>query len=87
MVSSYSYIKYFKKEFILGPTFKMLEVFFELLMPFLMSYIIDQGIDAANHYGDYSKIVIPGIIIFALAVLGLGAAVVATRKLAKNGAR
>ena len=71
MVSSYSYIKYFKKEFILGPTFKMLEVFFELLMPFLMSYIIDQGIDAANHYGDYSKIVIPGIIIFALAVLGL----------------
>ena len=71
MVSSYSYIKYFKKEFILGPTFKMLEVFFELLMPFLMSYIIDQGIDAANNYGDYTKIVVPGIIIFALAVLGL----------------
>ena len=71
MISSYSYIKYFKKEFILGPTFKMLEVAFELLMPFLMSYIIDQGIEAASHYGDYSKIIFPGLVIFALAVLGL----------------
>lgn len=71
MVSSYSYIKYFKKEFILGPTFKMLEVAFELLMPFLMSYIIDTGIMAAEQYGDYTKIVLPGIIIFLFAVLGL----------------
>ena len=71
MVSSYSYIKYFKKEFILGPTFKMLEVAFELLMPFLMSYIIDTGIKAAEQYGDYTKIVLPGIIIFLFAVLGL----------------
>ena len=71
MVSSYSYIKYFKKEFILGPTFKMLEVAFELLMPFLMSYIIDTGIMAAEQYGNYTKIVLPGIIIFLFAVLGL----------------
>ena len=71
MVSSYSYIKYFKKEFILGPTFKMLEVAFELLMPFLMSYIIDTGIMAAEQYGDYTKIVLPGIIIFLFALLGL----------------
>ena len=71
MVSSYSFIKYFKKEFILGPTFKMLEVAFELSMPFLMSYIIDEGIVAAQQYGSYTQIIVPGIIIFALAVLGL----------------
>ena len=71
MVSSYSFIKYFKKEFVLGPTFKMLEVAFELSMPFLMSYIIDEGIVAAQQYGSYTQIVVPGIIIFALAVLGL----------------
>ena len=71
MVCSYSFIKCFKKEFILGPTFKMLEVAFELSMPFLMSYIIDEGIVAAQQYGSYTQIIVPGIIIFALAVLGL----------------
>lgn len=71
MISSYSFIKYFKKEFIIGPTFKMLEVAFELIMPFLMSYIIDNGIKEAETNGNYISIIAPGLIIFALAVLGL----------------
>ena len=71
MINAYSYIRYFKKEFILGPTFKMLEVAFELIMPFLMSYAIDVGIEAAQNYGNYNQIIIPGLLIFLLAVLGL----------------
>lgn len=71
MINAYSYIRYFKKEFILGPTFKMLEVAFELIMPFLMSYAIDVGIEAAQNYGNYNQIIIPGVLIFLLAVLGL----------------
>lgn len=71
MINAYSYIRYFKKEFILGPTFKMLEVAFELIMPFLMSYVIDVGIEAAQNYGNYNQIIIPGVLIFLLAVLGL----------------
>ena len=70
-VNAYSPIKYFKKEMIFGPLFKMLEVVFELLMPFLMSYIIDDGINFALDTGDFSKIYIPGLIIFGFAVLGL----------------
>ena len=71
MINAYSYIRYFKKEFILGPTFKMLEVAFELIMPFLMSYVIDVGIEATQNYGNYNQIIIPGLLIFLLAVLGL----------------
>ena len=70
-VNAYSPIKYFKKEMIFGPLFKMLEVVFELLMPFLMSYIIDDGINFALDTGDFSKIFFPGLIIFGFAVLGL----------------
>ena len=70
-VNAYSPIKYFKKEMIFGPLFKMLEVVFELLMPFLMSYIIVDGINFALDTGDFSKIYIPGLIIFGFAVLGL----------------
>ena len=70
-VNAYSPIKYFKKEMIFGPLFKMLEVVFELLMPFLMSYIIDDGINFALDTSDFSKIYIPGLIIFGFAVLGL----------------
>lgn len=69
--NAYQDLKYFKKELILGPTFKMLEVFFELLMPFLMSYIIDKGIPEAQQYNDFSKIYIPGLTIVGLAILGL----------------
>ena len=71
MINAYSYIRYFKKEFILGPIFKMLEVAFELIMPFLMSYVIDVGIEAAQNYGNYNQIIMPGVLIFLLAVLGL----------------
>ncbi len=70
MEKAYSNLKYYKKELILGPLFKMLEVVFELSMPFLMAFIIDHGIEKAITYKDYSAIYVPGLIILGLCVLG-----------------
>lgn len=38
------YLKYFKKEVIIGPFFKLLEAVFELIVPLVMASIIDIGI-------------------------------------------
>ena len=38
------YLKYFKKEVILGPIFKLTEAIFELIVPLVMAKIIDVGI-------------------------------------------
>lgn len=70
-MNAYSYLKHYKKEMILGPIFKMLEVVFELIIPFIMAYIIDVGISYATINNDYSRIYIPALLIFGLAVLGL----------------
>ena len=75
-INAYRYLKYYKKEMILGPAFKILEVIFELITPFLMAYIIDTGINRATEFNDYSAIYIPGIIILALSVLGLSSTLV-----------
>lgn len=74
--NAYQDLKYFKKEMVIGPAFKMLEVFFELMMPFLMSYIIDNGIPYANKTNNFSKIYIPGLTIIFLAILGLASTMV-----------
>lgn len=39
-----AYLKYYKKESILGPLFKLLEAVFELFVPIVMAKIIDVGI-------------------------------------------
>ncbi len=39
-----TYLKYYKKESILGPLFKLLEAVFELFVPIVMAKIIDTGI-------------------------------------------
>lgn len=38
------YLKDYKKESILAPLFKLLEAFFELMVPLVMANIIDRGI-------------------------------------------
>ena len=40
------YLSDYKKESILAPLFKLLEAFFELLVPLVMASIIDRGINA-----------------------------------------
>ena len=40
----WKYLKAYKKECVLAPLFKLLEAFFELLVPLVMAGIIDRGI-------------------------------------------
>ena len=64
--STKKYIPYF----IIGPLFKVIEVIFELLTPFLMKYIVDEGFNAGTLDNDYTKIIYPGLIMIAFAIFG-----------------
>ena len=45
------YLSDYKKESVLAPLFKLLEAFFELLVPLVMASIIDRGINAGGAGG------------------------------------
>jgi ABC-type multidrug transport system, ATPase and permease components len=66
MIKLLKYLKKYKKQTILGPIFKMLEAFFELLVPIAMARLIDIGI--ANQ--DKSYIYKMGLILVVLALVG-----------------
>ena len=76
MEKAYGYLKYYKKQMILGPIFKMFEVVFELIMPFLMSFIIDTGINEAVATGHYEDLYIPGLIIIGLILVSFCSTIV-----------
>ena len=61
------YLKDYKKESVLAPLFKLLEAFFELLVPLVMANIIDIGI-ADKNMGYVTKM---GFCLLALAVIRL----------------
>lgn len=61
------YLKNYKKETVLAPLFKMLEASFELFVPLVMAAIIDTGIINS----DRTMIVKMGLLLIALAVIGL----------------
>lgn len=44
MFSLFTYAKKYRKQIILGPFFKFLEAFFELLLPIYMAHLIDNGV-------------------------------------------
>ena len=67
------YLKDYRKEAVLAPLFKLLEAFFELLVPLVMAGIIDRGIAD----GDTGYIVKMGLCLLALAVVGLVSSVTA----------
>ncbi|MCM1570011.1 MAG: ABC transporter ATP-binding protein/permease [Roseburia sp.] len=67
------YLKDYKKESVLAPLFKLLEAFFELLVPLVMANIIDRGIDRQ----DTGYVVRMGLCLVALAVIGLASSVTA----------
>lgn len=67
MFSLLSYAKNYKKELILGPFFKLLEAILELLLPFYMAKLIDQGIKQNNT----SYTIRMGIYMLAMSVIGL----------------
>jgi len=65
------YLKDYKKETVLAPLFKLLEAFFELLVPLVVANIIDIGIPNQ----DMGYIGRMGAWLLALAVIGLVAAI------------
>lgn len=67
MKKLFSYMKYYKKNMILGPFFKWLEAFFELLVPLVVAHMIDQGIAFQNT----DIILQDGILLFVLSVVGI----------------
>ncbi len=60
-------IKEYKKVSIVTPVFMVLEVVFEMLIPFLMASIIDDGVEA----GDMQHIYAVGAVMIAAALCGL----------------
>lgn len=70
MEKTWDSIKKYKKEFILGPIFKIVEVVFELMIPFLMKYMINIGIPSFQNNEGVGKILYPGLIIIAFCIFG-----------------
>ena len=61
------YLKYYKKETILAPLFKMLEASFELFVPLVIASIIDRGIERE----DTTHILWMGVVLVLLGIIGL----------------
>ncbi len=68
----YKYIKPFKKYAITGFVFKMIEAFFELVVPIVVASIIDNGIS----YNDKQYIYKMGFVLFLLTFVGYACALV-----------
>ena len=62
-----SYFRYFKKELVFGPLFKLAEAIFELLVPLVMARIIDVGIAQT----DLAYILRQGGVIVGFALVGI----------------
>lgn len=71
------YLKDYKKESVLAPLFKLLEAFFELLVPLVMASIIDRGIGSPETGSDMGHIGRMGACLLVLAVVGLLSSVTA----------
>ena len=76
------YLRDYKKETILGPLFKLLEVVFELLVPLVIAKIIDVGI--ANT--DRSYIIRMCLLLVGLGAVGLTSSITAQYYAAKASA-
>ena len=72
MVSLLKYAKDYRKELILGPVFKFLEAVFELILPWQMARLIDEGIKKS----DWPIVLQMTVWMVAMSVIGLICAVV-----------
>lgn len=73
MKKLFKYLKNYKKECVIAPSFKMLEALFELFVPLVMTKIIDEGIKTLNT----SVVIKNGIILFLLGFVGLTCSLIA----------
>lgn len=67
------YLKNYKIHSIMAPLFKMLEAIFELFVPLVMAKIIDTGIKNS----DVSYCLKMGVVLIALAIVGVGCSITA----------
>jgi len=76
-------IREYKKETILTPLFMIGEVIMEVLIPFVMAYLIDKGIEL----GDMKNIVFYGVILIICAIFSLTFGILSGRfaSIASNG--
>ena len=76
-----TYFKPYKWQSLLGPLFKLMEATFELLVPFVVSYIVDQGLGAYENGGyphaDGGVIINACLVLAAFCVFGFVFAVLA----------
>lgn len=82
MKSLLVYLKNYKKESFFAPLFKMLEAIFELIVPLVVSSVIDNGILR----NDYRKVLCDVGIMVVLAVVGMSVSVTAQYFAAKAAA-
>ena len=80
MKTLWKYVRYYKKESLLAPLFKLLEASFELFVPLVMAQLMDVGI-AQNHP---SYIVTMCGLLILLAVIGLVVSITAQYFAAKS---
>ena len=73
MLSLLGYLKGYRKEAILAPVFKMLEAFFELLIPLILIRLIDVGIGERNQ----TVMIQQGIFMVCLGIIGFISAITA----------
>lgn len=64
-------LKKYRVKVVLAPIFKLVEAVTELIVPILVSAIIDNGLDPASpRYGDWGYVITLACIMFGLAILG-----------------
>lgn len=66
-------VKQYKKDSVLAPVYSALEVVMEVIIPFVMALLIDEGVEKGN----MNKILLYGIIIIVLAMISLFAGMMA----------
>lgn len=66
-------VKQYKKDSVLAPVYSALEVVMEVIIPFVMALLIDEGVEKGN----MNKILLYGIIMIVLAMISLFAGMIA----------
>ena len=66
-------VKQYKKDSVLAPAYSALEVVMEVIIPFVMALLIDEGVEKGN----MNKILLYGIIMIVLAMISLFAGMMA----------
>ncbi len=70
-------LKPYRKAVILAPGLKVIECITELLVPFVVRYIIDDGLNpTGSHYQDTQFVVLLALSVFAMAIVGFSATMV-----------